>query len=128
MRLLRILPPTSVGNVFLCFILSALTLVTDNSTVSTATKTYFQTILADTSTNYLASVATYVSFALTIVWNPLTQSQADTYRYTDAGLFSQPFHYIDANDNPPSSCGVDYNRDCGTGGCIVSAIQNYVGV
>jgi hypothetical protein len=30
------------------------------STVSSATKTYFQTILGDTTANYLADVATYV--------------------------------------------------------------------
>lgn len=33
----------------------------------------------------------------------------------------------DAEDSPPSSCSVDLNRDCGTGGCVVSAIANYVG-
>ncbi|KAH7395571.1 S1/P1 nuclease-like protein [Cadophora sp. MPI-SDFR-AT-0126] len=77
--------------------------------VTSATKTYFQTILGDTSTDYLASVATW----------------ADSYRYTTAGKFSAPFHYIDALDSPPSSCGVDYSRDCGTGGCVVSAINNY---
>ncbi|KAH8651546.1 S1/P1 nuclease [Tricladium varicosporioides] len=77
--------------------------------VTTATQTKFQTILGDTSANYLASVAAY----------------ADTYRSTTAGKFSAPYHYIDALDNPPSSCGVDYARDCGTGGCVVSAINNY---
>jgi len=56
----------------------------------------------------------------------LTLAQADSYRYTTAGKFSAPFHYIDALDSPPSSCGVDYTRDCGTGGCVVSAINNYV--
>jgi len=34
---------------------------------------------------------------------------------------------IDAIDSPPSSCGVDLVRDC-EGGCIVSAIGNYVSV
>lgn len=46
-------------------------------------------------------------------------------RYTTAGKFSAPFHFIDAEDNPPSSCSVDYNRDCGPSGCSVSAIANY---
>ena len=40
--------------------------------------------------------------------------------------FSAPYHFIDANDNPPSSCGVDYERDCGASGCVVGAISNYV--
>jgi hypothetical protein len=78
--------------------------------VATTTKTYFQTLLGDTSTDYLASVAAW----------------ADSYRSTSAGKFSAPFHYIDAKDNPPSSCGVELSRDCGKGGCVVTAIANYV--
>ncbi|KAI0840962.1 nuclease S1 precursor [Hypoxylon sp. FL0890] len=77
--------------------------------VSSATKSYFQDLLGDTSADYLANVAAW----------------ADSYRYTTAGKFSAPFHYIDANDNPPSSCGVDLDRDCGDEGCIVRALQNY---
>ncbi|OTA63663.1 S1/P1 nuclease [Hypoxylon sp. EC38] len=77
--------------------------------VSSATKSYFQDLLGDTSADYLASVAAW----------------ADSYRYTTAGKFSAPFHYIDANDNPPSSCGVDLDRDCGSEGCVVRALQNY---
>lgn len=78
--------------------------------VSASTKTYFQTLLGDTSADYLATVSTW----------------ADSYRSTTAGKFSAPFHYIDAQDNPPSSCGVNYDRDCGSEGCVVSAISNYV--
>ncbi|KAG8917162.1 hypothetical protein FRC01_002632 [Tulasnella sp. 417] len=49
---------------------------------------------------------------------------ADTYRYTTAGKFSAGFHYVDANDSPPTSCGVDFTRDCsGAGGCIITAIK-----
>ncbi|PBP16663.1 hypothetical protein BUE80_DR012526 [Diplocarpon rosae] len=78
--------------------------------VTDPTKTYFQNVLNDNSENYLAGVATW----------------ADSYRYTDEGAFSEPFHYIDAIDSPPSSCGVDLVRDCNDDGCIVSAIANYV--
>ncbi|ESZ99132.1 hypothetical protein SBOR_0542 [Sclerotinia borealis F-4128] len=80
--------------------------------VSPATKTYFQGILGDTSTDYLATVASW----------------SDSYRYTTAGAFSAPFHYIDAEDSPPTSCGVDYDRDCGARGCVVSAINNYTAI
>lgn len=80
--------------------------------VAASTKTYFQTLLGDTSADYLATVSTW----------------ADSYRSTTAGKFSAPFHYIDAQDNPPSSCGVNYDRDCGSEGCVVSAISNYVSV
>lgn len=78
--------------------------------MNSVTKAKFQAVLGDTSANYLASVATY----------------ADSYRYTTAGTFSAPFHYIDAMDSPPESCGVDFERDCPEEGCIVSAINNYV--
>ncbi|KAI1503886.1 nuclease S1 precursor [Biscogniauxia marginata] len=80
--------------------------------VASGTKTYFQDLLGDTSADYLAGVAAW----------------ADSYRYTSAGSFSAPFHYIDANDNPPSSCGVDFDRDCPEEGCIVSALANYTAI
>ncbi|KAK6582790.1 hypothetical protein PZA11_005198 [Diplocarpon coronariae] len=76
--------------------------------VTDATKTYFQNVLNDTKENYLAGVATW----------------ADSYRYTHEGAFSGLYHYMDAIDSPPSSCGVDIARDCHDG-CIVSAIGNY---
>jgi hypothetical protein len=34
-------------------------------------------------------------------------------------------HYIDALDDPPKSCNVDYERDCTVEGCSISAIANY---
>ncbi|CAE6442063.1 unnamed protein product [Rhizoctonia solani] len=72
--------------------------------LSSATKTWVSNILGDT----LVNVATW----------------ADDYRYTTAGAFSASYHYIDAQDNPPTSCSVSYSRDCGNA-CIVSAITNY---
>ncbi|KAF2203726.1 S1/P1 nuclease, partial [Delitschia confertaspora ATCC 74209] len=74
-----------------------------------ATKQFAQNILNDTSNSYLANVATW----------------ADSYRYTAEGAFSAVLHYIDANDNPPESCDVDFERDCTEEGCIVSAIANH---
>lgn len=77
--------------------------------VKPSTESWAQSILGDTSSDYLAKVATW----------------ADSYKYTSAGAFSSAFHYIDAEDNPPSSCNVDFDRDCGEEGCVVSAIANY---
>lgn len=34
-------------------------------------------------------------------------------------------HYIDAEDDPPTTCHVDYARDCSNSGCSISAIANY---
>jgi hypothetical protein len=78
--------------------------------VADSTKTFMQNILGDTSDNYLASVAAW----------------ADSYKYTTAGEFSKEFHYIDANDNPPTTCDVEFERDCGEDNCVVTAIMNYV--
>ncbi|PSR87094.1 S1/P1 nuclease-domain-containing protein [Coniella lustricola] len=77
--------------------------------VSTSTAAWAQDLLDDTSTSYLASIASW----------------ADSYRETTAGAFSAPFHYIDAEDDPPSDCNVDYDRDCTDAGCSISAIANY---
>jgi len=78
--------------------------------VAADTQVFFSSILQDTSPQYLAKVATW----------------ADSFRYTAAGKFSAPFHFIDAEDSPPDSCGVKYARDCGKSGCVVGAILNYV--
>ncbi|KAK5167534.1 uncharacterized protein LTR77_007233 [Saxophila tyrrhenica] len=77
--------------------------------IANTTVHWAQDILGNSNTTYLASIATW----------------ADSYRYTDEGDFTSPFHYIDAEDNPPESCNVDYERDCGEEGCVVSAIANY---
>ncbi|VDC07064.1 unnamed protein product [Peniophora sp. CBMAI 1063] len=52
-------------------------------------------------------------------------SWADSVRSETAYKFSAPFHYIDAEDSPPTSCSVNLSRDCGSSGCVVTAIQNY---
>ena len=80
------------------------------SIVSPSTKTYLQYLLKNDTDSYLANVATW----------------ADSFRYTAGGKFSAPFHFIDAEDDPPRSCGVKYERDCGKEGCIVGALANYV--
>ncbi|KAF8807636.1 nuclease Le1 [Phlegmacium glaucopus] len=50
---------------------------------------------------------------------------ADEVRSETAFKWSAPFHFVDAQDNPPTSCSVSESRDCGTGQCILSAIANY---
>ena len=77
--------------------------------VKPSTESYCQGLLGDSS-SYLANASTW----------------ADTYKHTAEGSFSRSFHYIDAHNDPPTACNVDYTRDCGDSGCLVSAIQNYV--
>ena len=77
--------------------------------VSPKTASYFQTLLRNDSSSYLAGVATW----------------ADSIRYTKWGRFTGPFHFIDAHDSPPHNCTVDFDRDCKEEGCVVTAIGNY---
>ncbi|KAJ9295513.1 hypothetical protein DTO271G3_5969 [Paecilomyces variotii] len=77
--------------------------------VNSEVASWAQGVLSNTNDSYLADIASW----------------ADEYRLTSAGAWSAPLHFIDAQDNPPSSCNVDYNRDCGSSGCSVSAIANY---
>ncbi|KAJ9155466.1 Nuclease S1 [Pleurostoma richardsiae] len=77
--------------------------------VSDPTAAYFQTLLRNDTSDYLANVATW----------------ADSVRYTRWGRYTGVFHFIDAKDDPPHSCGVDLARDCKAEGCVVSAIHNY---
>ncbi|KAK7042215.1 putative s1 p1 nuclease [Favolaschia claudopus] len=77
--------------------------------VTSQTASWAKGVLNDTSDNYLASIASF----------------ADQFRATAAGAWSAPLHFIDAEDNPPTSCDVNFNRDCGATGCVVSAIANY---
>ena len=77
--------------------------------VADATTAHFQSLLRNTTADYLAGVATW----------------ADTIRYTKWGRFTSNFHFIDAKDAPPLTCNVDMARDCKVGGCVVTALHNY---
>ncbi|PPQ72671.1 hypothetical protein CVT26_002887 [Gymnopilus dilepis] len=50
---------------------------------------------------------------------------ADDVRSEKAYSWSASFHFVDANDNPPTSCSVSESRDCSAGNCILTAIANY---
>ncbi|KAF9535775.1 nuclease Le1 [Crepidotus variabilis] len=50
---------------------------------------------------------------------------ADDVRSQTAYKWSSPLHYVDAEDNPPTTCDVSFSRDCADGMCILSAIANY---
>lgn len=41
--------------------------------------------------------------------------------------YTKPWHFVDAKDDPPAACGVNYNSDCPEDdGCIIGAIRNMV--
>ncbi|KAI1335330.1 putative nuclease S1 precursor [Xylariaceae sp. FL0016] len=91
----------SLGHITVAYIASAF--------VQPETTSYLQELLRNDTEHYMAGVATW----------------ADTIRYTKWGRFTRNFHFIDAKDTPPSYCGVDFERDCKTDGCVVSSLQNY---
>ena len=50
---------------------------------------------------------------------------ADAYRFRHP--FSAPWHFIDAQDDPPRVCKVNYGRDCADS-CIIRAIVNQTSI
>ena len=76
-----------------------------------AAKETCQTLLGDTSSNYLVNAATWGA----------------SYAKTSAGNWTVGYHSMLANDNPPSSCNVSFARDCKAGNCITNSIANWVG-
>ncbi|KAH8646430.1 putative nuclease S1 precursor [Ilyonectria robusta] len=77
--------------------------------VSNSTEAYFKELLSNNDDDYLAKVA---------LW-------ADSIKHTKWGHFTETFHFIDAHDNPPLSCNVDFARDCKKTGCVINALANY---
>src|SRR5947199_1829773 len=50
---------------------------------------------------------------------------ADSFKVKARMPWSRPLHYIDAKDNPPKECKVNYTRDCDPDDkCIVAGIAN----
>ncbi|KAF8060975.1 S1/P1 nuclease [Lyophyllum atratum] len=50
---------------------------------------------------------------------------ADEIKSNSAYAWASELHYVDAEDNPPTSCSVSETRDCASGKCILTAISNY---
>ncbi|KDR85235.1 hypothetical protein GALMADRAFT_218323 [Galerina marginata CBS 339.88] len=50
---------------------------------------------------------------------------ADDVKSEAAYAWSSALHFVDAEDNPPTSCSVSEMRDCANGKCILTAIANY---
>src|SRR5690606_4261400 len=51
----------------------------------------------------------------------------DYFAHKPEGRYSKGWHYIDAKDDPPTECGVQFERDCKEEeGCVVAAIVNMV--
>jgi hypothetical protein len=52
---------------------------------------------------------------------------ADSFGTQSKMPWSKPWHYIDAKDEPPVKCKVNFNADCDSAkNCVVGAIANLV--
>jgi len=67
-----------------------------------------QDLLGDSSSTYLAKVATW----------------ATNYSITESGAFTIPFHTCAARDTAPYLCNVLFARDCPKEGCLATAVSN----
>jgi len=88
--------------------------------------------LGHRTTAYLASLY-FTSHAIRIT-NKLLNGQdiseaslfPDKVRHMPQFHYTAPWHFIDAQDNPPYQCGINMTRDCALEtGCVVSAIANH---
>lgn len=97
------------------------------------TRLSINTILAHDPAPYVVFPSSTTTATPFTTLNPVTASHkiptiidiaswADDYRALPEGAFSAPYHYVDAEDSPPHSCGVETQRDCGEGGCVISAM------
>ncbi|KLO12485.1 nuclease Le1 [Schizopora paradoxa] len=71
---------------------------------------FVQSTISDSDDNSLGPAATW----------------ADSVREEASFTFTAPFHFVDAEDDPKGgSCSVVESRDCGSEGCLFTAIANY---
>ncbi|KAH7390180.1 S1/P1 nuclease [Cadophora sp. MPI-SDFR-AT-0126] len=74
--------------------------------------------LTDAGHIYVQNILGNVDISDAAIW-------ADWYKDTPEGKSTGTWHFINGNDNPPTSCDLDLARDCrGERGCIVTAILN----
>jgi hypothetical protein len=51
----------------------------------------------------------------------------DSFKTTPEGSYTGTWHFVDATDDPPTTCNVDFHRDCHPERvCIIAAFQNMV--
>ncbi|KAH9938884.1 nuclease Le1 [Epithele typhae] len=70
----------------------------------------------------------FVQTTLGSVWNfslGPAAIWADEVKGETAFKWSANLHFVDAEDNPPTSCSVNEQRDCANNLCILGAIANY---
>jgi hypothetical protein len=75
--------------------------------------------LSDAGAGYLAQILQDKDVSEAALWADQIRRQRPE---------TKPWHFIDAKDDPPRKCGVNYKRDCiPKTGCVVSAIVDMVG-
>ena len=79
-----------------------------------------QSFLSKDAQSQLASILSESNGDLAAVSN-----WADKVKFTGQYAITRPWHYIDAQDTPPTQCDIQESRDCADGNCIVGAIAKY---
>jgi hypothetical protein len=113
------LPPTRNLPTFLSLCVLPLPCVLAWGNIGHRTVAYLaEKYLSPGATTYVSALLGDADISDAAVW-PDEVRRSREFHYT-AG-----WHFIDAEDNPPQLCQVNYNRDCNPGpGCVVSAIAN----
>jgi hypothetical protein len=114
------LPKTGVPLVFLSLFTLQLPAVLAWGNIGHRTVAYLaEKYLSAGATTYVSSLLGDTDISDAAVW-------ADQVKRTPEFHGSDKWHYIDAQDDPPRTCQVNFNRDCSPGpGCVVSAIMNF---
>jgi S1/P1 Nuclease len=77
--------------------------------------------LTPEATAFVADLINHQDISEAALW-------ADKIRYIPGFAYSRAWHYIDAQDDPPRQCGLNFTRDClPAQGCAVSALVNQTG-
>ena len=74
--------------------------------------------LTPEASTYVANLLNHQDISEAALW-------ADKIRYIPGFAYTRAWHYIDAQDDPPRQCGLNFTRDClPAEGCAVSALVN----
>jgi hypothetical protein len=76
--------------------------------------------LTDRGTTYLGKILNGTAVDDAAIW-------PDSYKTTPEGSYTMSWHFVDALDDPPATCSVNFNRDCKPSRvCAITAFKNMV--
>jgi hypothetical protein len=76
--------------------------------------------LSGRAATYLSSLLNGTDVGDAAIW-------ADSYKNIPEGYYTMSWHFVDALDDPPATCNVNYHRDCKPSRvCAITAFKNMV--